>query len=29
VKETGSLLTVALRKAAAGWRIAGWAWSKS
>jgi ketosteroid isomerase-like protein len=27
-KEIGSLLTVALQKGAAGWRITGWAWSK-
>lgn len=29
VKETGSLLTVALQKGAAGWRIAGWSWTKN
>lgn len=29
VKETGSLLTVALHKGTKGWRITGWAWSKS
>ena len=29
VKETGSLLTVALQKGAAGWRITGWSWSKN
>jgi len=29
VKETGSVLTVALRKGGAGWRITGWAWSKN
>ena len=29
VKETGSLLTAALRKGATGWRITGWAWSKN
>jgi hypothetical protein len=29
VKETGSVLTVALQKGAAGWRITGWAWSKN
>ena len=29
VKETGSLLTVALQKSAGGWRITGWAWSKN
>ena len=28
VKEGGSMLTVALRKSDAGWRIAGWAWAK-
>ncbi len=28
VAETGSLLTVALQKVAAGWRITGWAWAK-
>ena len=28
VKETGSLLTIALQKGDAGWRISGWAWSK-
>jgi ketosteroid isomerase-like protein len=28
VKETDSLLTVALRKTAAGWLITGWAWTK-
>ena len=28
-KETGSILTVALHKGAKGWRITGWAWSKS
>lgn len=27
-KETGSLLTLALQKGAAGWRIAGWTWTK-
>jgi hypothetical protein len=26
--ETGSTLTVALQKVAAGWRITGWTWSK-
>ena len=26
--ESGSLLTVALQKGAAGWRITGWAWTK-
>ena len=29
VKETGSMLTVALRKGTAGWRITGWAWTKN
>jgi hypothetical protein len=28
-KETGSTLTVALHKAAAGWRIDAWSWSKN
>ena len=28
VKETGSILTLALQKGAAGWRITGWAWTK-
>jgi ketosteroid isomerase-like protein len=28
VKEMGSTLTVALQKAAAGWRITGWTWTK-
>lgn len=28
VMESGSTLTVALKKVAAGWRITGWAWSK-
>jgi ketosteroid isomerase-like protein len=26
-KQTGSLLTVALQKGAAGWRMTGWTWS--
>jgi hypothetical protein len=26
--EDGSRLTVALHKGAAGWKIAGWAWSQ-
>jgi hypothetical protein len=26
--ESGSILTVALQKSAAGWHITGWAWSK-
>jgi hypothetical protein len=29
VREAGSILTVALRKGAAGWRITAWAWAKS
>ncbi len=28
MKETGSIITLALRKVPAGWRITGWAWSK-
>ena len=28
VTESGSTLTVALQKVAAGWRITGWAWTK-
>lgn len=28
VKETGSMLTVALQKGTAGWRMTGWAWTK-
>jgi len=28
VKESGSLLTLALQKGAAGWRITGWSWTK-
>jgi hypothetical protein len=28
VKETGSLLTLALQKGAAGWRITAWSWTK-
>ncbi len=27
-KETGSTLTIALQKSAAGWRVTGWAWTK-
>ena len=27
-KEIGSMLTLALQKGAAGWRITGWAWTK-
>jgi hypothetical protein len=29
VKETGSLLTIALQKDESGWRMTGWAWSKN
>jgi hypothetical protein len=28
VTESGSILTVALQKGAAGWRMTGWAWAK-
>jgi ketosteroid isomerase-like protein len=28
VRESHSLMTLSLQKAAAGWRITGWAWSK-
>ena len=28
VTESGSILTVALQKVAAGWRMTGWAWTK-
>jgi hypothetical protein len=28
MKEAGSILTVALQKGPAGWRITGWAWSR-
>src|SRR5262249_51448929 len=28
VTESGSIMTVALQKGAAGWRITGWAWAK-
>jgi hypothetical protein len=28
VKETGSMLTLALQKGEIGWRITGWAWAK-
>ena len=28
VKEIGSILTIALQKSAAGWRITGWSWAK-
>jgi hypothetical protein len=26
--EVGSVITLTLQKAAAGWRITGWAWAK-
>jgi ketosteroid isomerase-like protein len=29
VKETGSILTLALRKGSAGWRITAWSWAKN
>ena len=29
VKETDSIITLALQKGAAGWRITGWAWAKN
>jgi hypothetical protein len=29
VKEIGSMLTFALERGAAGWRITGWAWAKN
>ena len=29
VSETGSILTLALQKDSAGWRITGWAWAKN
>jgi hypothetical protein len=29
MKQTGSILTVALQKGSAGWRITGWAWSRN
>ena len=29
VKETGSMLTVALQEGAAGWRITAWSWAKN
>ena len=29
VKEIGSMLTIALQKQAAGWRITAWAWAKN
>lgn len=29
VKETGSMLTLALLKGEAGWRITGWSWTKN
>lgn len=28
-KETGSMLTIAMRKGAAGWRIVAWSWAKN
>lgn len=28
MKETGSMLTVALQKGAAGWKMTGWTWTK-
>jgi hypothetical protein len=28
VQETGSMLTIALQKSEAGWRMKGWAWAK-
>ena len=28
VKESGSLITISLRKSAAGWRMTAWAWGK-
>jgi hypothetical protein len=28
VQETGSMLTIALQKSEAGWRMTGWAWAK-
>ena len=28
VKEIGSMITLALQKGEAGWRITGWAWAK-
>jgi SnoaL-like domain len=28
VTESGSIMTVALQKSAAGWRMTGWAWAK-
>lgn len=28
IRETGSLLTVALQKGATGWRMTGWAWTR-
>jgi ketosteroid isomerase-like protein len=29
VKETASMLTIALQKSPSGWRIVGWSWSKN
>ena len=28
MKETGSMLTIALQKGASGWLMTGWAWTK-
>jgi len=28
VSETGSIITLALQKLPAGWRITGWSWAK-
>jgi ketosteroid isomerase-like protein len=28
-KETGSTMTLTLKKEAAGWRISGWSWAKN
>lgn len=28
VGETGSILTLAMQKSQAGWRITGWSWAK-
>ena len=27
--ETGSIITIALQKSPAGWRITAWAWAKN
>jgi ketosteroid isomerase-like protein len=29
VKETGSILTIALKKNVSGWRMTGWSWAKN